>query len=172
MKTSLYIAVLLMAIASCKTTKRHTNVKLDERVTVTSNKEVQADSSSTTSINEVVEMWLEEKDSVVMHETVVELSQPDTAGKQYPVKVTQREVSKVSENKSRTHNARDSTYQVDTGMNVLEKADLKTETSGTLEETVKIKARTPWVVYVIVAIIFILVILILKRFGLIKLPGR
>lgn len=172
MKTSLYIAVLLLAIAGCKTTKQHTHVKLDERVTVTANKEVQADSSSTTSVQEVVEMWLEEKDSVMVHETVVELSKPDTAGKQYPVKVIHREVSKVSENKSRTHNARDSTYQVDTGMNVLEKADLKSETSGTLDETVKTKARTPKVVYVLVGIIFIVGVAILKRFGLIKCPHR
>lgn len=82
--------VLLALFAGCKTTKEVTETKNTVSETVKKELKTSVDNASIMKTSASVIETILENDSLVIEETVVEFSTPDSSGKQHPEKITTR----------------------------------------------------------------------------------
>lgn len=161
MKTKLLVILVICFVTiSCRSTKETLKTKVDTN-TETSVKV----STLVDSVSHVVDKTTAviTTDEVV---TIAELSKPDSAGKQYPVKVTtitrKQNAAVRNDVKKESHVKADSDY----------KSDLKQKTAVKETSTKVHSIDVPWWVYLIsfslLVIIGIIGYLFFKRFGLLK----
>lgn len=90
MKKLLIALMLLIVVAACNSTKKLVKNNYHENTAVTvettQNSQTQSDSKIITSL----EQKIVENDSVVVNETIVELSKPDSTGVQHAERITTR----------------------------------------------------------------------------------
>lgn len=127
------IAILLICflIFSCKTKeiiKSNTEVKSSTETNVSKVEETKLDTKSVSAIAQNVT----ETDNTVIQETVTELSKPDTLGKQYPEKVTQRTITSGKNKQTKTNGNAQTEQKID---NKVTEAGSKTEDKVLNNET-------------------------------------
>jgi len=90
MKPVFKTVVLLALFAGCKTTKEITETKSKVSETVQNDLKTTVHSSYSMEASASMLETILENDSLVIEETVVEFSAPDSSGKQHPEKITTR----------------------------------------------------------------------------------
>ena len=109
MKLSVLLVLLLALMVGCKTTKEITETKSQVSEVVQNDLKQTVDSVSTFKASGSVLQTVLENDSLVYEEKVVELSAPDSTGKQYPEKVTTRKATAGRQTKKQTTSGGDTT---------------------------------------------------------------
>lgn len=167
-----FIAIVLISLIGCKTTKQTTQTYKEVQTSIDSDIETITNSTVDVAINEVVERKIEQTDSMVINEIEVVYSKPDSTGMQYPQKITSRETRIVSKDKEETNRARDSTAKEDFSQSRSEKTDLKSKSSITIDQETEKKTKAPalfnYMAITLALGALVLAYFILKRFKLIK----
>lgn len=161
-----FIAIVLISLIGCKTTKQTTQTYKEVQTSIDSDIETITNSTVDVAINEVAERKSEQTDSTVVNEVTVVLSKPDSTGMQYLEQITYRETTKVKRDKKETNRARDSTSSTNYNQKISEKTDLKSDEQTNSIVKTKSKFRTPKYIIGMMAVILILAYSILKRFKL------
>lgn len=173
MKTIKILCALLVLFAvSCKTTKVAQKtaqvIQTEQRKDINEKDSTHYDSHSTI---DVLNHSLS-TDSVSEYRTEIELSKPDTAGKQYPMKI-------IITGKTDMHKVQSNISTAASNMAVFDRKNIKSDNS-TVKQKVKTtndsaivsKHKTPaWTVIVAIILslgVLLLVFMVLKRFKLIK----
>ncbi len=170
-RSIMFLVAILITLAGCKTTKTHTSINTEVSTQTTIERQEQSDSVATTTTNAVELSESSVLEAFEIEETVVEFSKPDSAGNQYPVRVTTRTTNNKKEQTEVAYNARDSTSSVNVITRIDQQTDLKSDKKESISEDTKTKMKTPavlrWAIIILVLGILVFVLLILRRYKLI-----
>ena len=145
------IAILLICflIFSCKNTKEivksNTEVKSSTETNIAKVEETKSDTKTVSAVAENVT----ETDNSIIEETVTELSKPDSTGKQYPQKITERVISTGKKKQTETKGNAQTDQKTE---NKVTEAGTKTENKVLNNETdIKlVKKKQSWKVIALI----------------------
>ncbi len=163
METRIVIMFLFVVfVFGCKTTKQTALVHTSRSEFVKNNLKTKLNDSASviTSLN--VSELISRIDSLVVEETIIEYSEPDSTGKQYPERVTTRKATSGKQINRQISTSRDSSYSasrsevksdnMETEVNIDENSEIKTKTGS---------RKWPYLGFILLPGVFYL----LKRYG-------
>lgn len=153
--------IAVFVLGSCKTTREYTETKSQVVESVQNDLTTTEDSSSTVRESAAVVETTTVQDSRVIEETVVELSEPDSSGAQFPVKITTRKEVGGRQTQKRTEAASDSTAVTETTKTTTDNGSKQTTTEVDTSSKVVTK-RTP--IRLPVAIVVVLLVIPVLRY--------
>jgi cobalamin biosynthesis Mg chelatase CobN len=128
MKVSALLVLLMVLMVGCKTTKEMTETKSQVSETVKTEIKTSVDSASTVKASASILETVLQKDSLVVEETVVELSAPDSTGKQYPERITTRKAVAGKQTQKQVVAASDSARSVTVNKTTTDNSLAQTDT--------------------------------------------
>lgn len=121
------LLLILIALVGCKTTKEITETRSRVSETILNDLKVSIDSTSTVKASASILETVLENDSFVVVETVVELSAPDSSGKQHPEKITTRKAVSGRQTQKQTTVERDTISTAEVNKTITDKSRDQTD---------------------------------------------
>ncbi len=169
-KLKVLLLLAFSLLVGCKSQKMQMKEAVESQQSAVVQTEEQQDSASVVQVRERVSTNQSANEATKVTETTIVWSEPrEKTGEQYAEKTTVRVIESINREENTTHYIRDSTASHQNKSERVEKADYKSVQNTNTENMTKTKVRTHKILYWLIGLALILVILILRRCGALKL---
>lgn len=163
MKTLIYFIALLL-LFGCNTTKKLVKTNANNQVETTVKTEQKTDLKADVKVVSQATETILENDSVIVTETEIQLSKPDSTGKQHAEKVINRTIA--SGKKKQTETKTNNETVVETAQSNAIKSDVtqKQHENISVDSKIVVK-RFPWIKLVLIAVAVVAGFVLYRKFG-------